>query len=91
MLTDGGGIDELAEHLQRTSPLRAGEARRVVEEVLAWFDEDLESFVRRRHRELRRAGCANPAAFARIREELATRRVAAPRLSERQIRRVIYG
>lgn len=81
----------LLAHLQRTTAIGPGEARRVVEDVLAWCAEDTEAFVRRRHRELRAEGLANPATFAGIARELPTRRVAAPELSERQIRRIIYG
>ncbi len=60
-------------------------------DVLAWCAEDTEAFVRRRHREARAQGAGNPEAFERIAQELTTRRVAAPRLSLRQIRRIIYG
>jgi len=84
-------LQGLLEHLQRSSAIGPGEARRVVEDVLAWCAEDTEAFVRRRHRELRDQGAANPEAFADIARELTTRRVAAPVLSHRQIRRLIYG
>ncbi len=84
-------LEGLLEHLQRTTAIGPGEARRVAEDVLAWFSEDAEAFVRRRHRELRGQGAVNPEAFEQIALELSTRRVAAPRLSLRQIRRVIYG
>lgn len=91
VLVDDPQLDALLDHLQRSTPLRRDEARRVVEDVLAAYGEDVEGFVRRRHRELRRAGLHNPEAFARIQRELQGRRVAAPKLTERQVRRVIYG
>lgn len=91
MQTGQQDLDGLLEHLQRTTAIGPGEARRVVEDVLAWCAEDTEAFVRRRHRELRAQGTANLKAFEQIAEELTTRRVAAPALSLRQIRRVIYG
>jgi hypothetical protein len=84
-------LDDLVAHLHLTADLDLGTARRVVEEVLAWHGEDLETFVRRRHRELQRDGVANPEAFERLAGELRRRRVRAPELSVRQIRRVIYG
>ena len=84
-------LEGLLDHLERSADLDRGSARRIVEEVLAWCDEDLEALVRRRHRELRAQGLANPEAFERIELELPGRRVAAPRLTQRQIRRVIYG
>lgn len=91
MQTGQQDLEGLLEHLERTTSVGPGEARRIVEDVLAWFSEGTEAFVRRRHRELRAAGLANPEAFERIAGELTTRRVTAPALSVRQIRRTIYG
>ena len=85
-----GELEPLLEHLERSGIARE-EAARLVDEVLAFFSESAEEFIRRRHRELQREGVANAASFAQIGRELAARRVAGPRLSERQIRRVIYG
>jgi hypothetical protein len=89
-LAGTGDLEALIDHLTR-SGLRRGEATRVVAEVLEHFSETTEEFVRRRHRELQRRGLANSESFAAIAEELAARRVAAPALSERQIRRIVYG
>ena len=82
---------ELVDHLTRTSPLSRGEAARVVAEVVGYFSEPAEGFVRRRHRELKARGLNNDQAFARIAAELPLRRVAPPPYSLRQIRRIIYG
>jgi hypothetical protein len=59
--------------------------------VLGYFSESAEEFVRRRHRELKAEGLTNDQAFVRIAAELPARRVAAPRFSLRQLRRVVYG
>jgi uncharacterized protein YoaH (UPF0181 family) len=83
--------DELVTHLARTSPLSPGEAARVVAEVLGYFSESAEEFVRRRHRELKAEGITNDVAFAAIAAELPARRVAPRLLSLRQLRRVVYG
>ena len=85
------GLGPLLDHLQRTTPLQRPQAARVVADVLAFLSETTEQFVRRRHSELHARGVPNAAAFARIAEELEARRVAPPALSERQIRRLIYG
>ncbi|MGP4114466.1 hypothetical protein ACTWP5_26595 [Streptomyces sp. 4N509B] len=85
------GHDDLVDHLVRSTPLRRGEAARVVMDVLAYFDETVDEFVRRRHRELRSRGLGNEAIFERIAEELSRRAVAPPRLSQRQLRRIVYG
>lgn len=87
----GQGHDELVTHLARTSPLSPGEAARVVAEVLGYFSESAEEFVRRRHRELKAEGLTNDTVFVRIAAELSARRVAAPQFSLRQLRRVVYG
>ena len=67
------------------------EAQRVIEDVLAFYAEPVEEYVRRRHAELKTYGAKNAEIFARIAAELADRVVAAPPLSERQLRRIIYG
>ncbi|MCO6003754.1 hypothetical protein NE236_02070 [Actinoallomurus purpureus] len=83
--------DELVAHLSRTSPLSPGEAARVVADVLAYFAEPAEDFVRRRHAELKARGLTNDRIFERIAAELSSRRVAPPELSLRQLRRIVYG
>ena len=84
-------LDDLLDHLIRSTSLGRGEAGRVIAEVIAFFDEPVERFVRRRHSELQANGLANPAIVERIRTELRLWRVAAPELSERQVRRIVYG
>lgn len=83
--------DDLVAHLVRTTPLSDSEARRVVAEVLGYFDEPVELFVRRRHRELRERGLRNEQIYPVIGSELGGRRVVPPPLSSRQLRRIIYG
>src|SRR5947209_506573 len=46
------GLDDLLEHLERTTGLTRVEVRRVVEEVLTYFSESTEQVVARRHAEL---------------------------------------
>ncbi|MEU9833460.1 hypothetical protein AB0D67_18230 [Streptosporangium sp. NPDC048047] len=83
--------EELITHLVRTSSLGPGEAARVVADVLAYFSEPVEEFVRRRHAELKAKGMVNDQIFPRIAAELPARRVAAPQLTLRQLRRIVYG
>jgi hypothetical protein len=86
-----GPYDDLVAHLVRSTPLNEGESRRVVAEVVAYFDEPVQDFVRRRHAELRQRGWHNDRIFAGLAAELRTRRVAPPELSARQLRRIVYG
>ncbi|GAA4822494.1 hypothetical protein GCM10023220_64780 [Streptomyces ziwulingensis] len=83
--------DELVDHLTRSTPLSRGEALRVVQDVLAYFDETAEEYVRRRHRELQSQGLVNATIFERIEAELKYRAVAPPELTLRQLRRMVYG
>jgi hypothetical protein len=66
-------------------------AARVIADVLAYFDETAEDFVLRRHHELRLRQLKNAEIWPAISAELATRRFAAPAVSERQLRRIVYG
>jgi hypothetical protein len=87
---DRAGFEELRTHLVSTTSLRPGEADRVIAEVLAYFDEDVQAFVRRRHTELQTRGIRNDEAFARISSELGHRLFSPPALSLRQLRRIVY-
>ncbi|MER6034962.1 MULTISPECIES: hypothetical protein [unclassified Streptomyces] len=83
--------EELVDHLTRSTPLSRGEALRVVQDVLAFFDETTQDYVRRRHRELQAQGLTNTAIFDRIEADLKYRAVAPPELTLRQLRRMVYG
>lgn len=82
---------ELVRHLVRSTGLTEPEAARVVEDVVSFYAEPVEQYVRRRHAELKTYGGRNPEIFARLARELADRVVAAPPLTERQLRRLVYG
>lgn len=81
----------LVDRIVASTGLTRPEAARVVEDVLAFHAEPVEDYVRRRHAHLKTHGAKNAEIFARIAEELADRVVAAPGLSERQLRRIVYG
>ncbi|MEV5608505.1 hypothetical protein [Streptomyces sp. NPDC052225] len=83
--------EELVDHLTRSTALNRGEALRVIQDVLAYFDESAEDYVRRRHRELQGQGLVNAKIFEQITTELRYRAVAPPELSLRQLRRIVYG
>ncbi|MEU5535262.1 hypothetical protein [Streptomyces sp. NPDC020362] len=83
--------EELVDHLMRSTPLNRGEALRVVQDVLAFFDETTQDYVRRRHRELQTQGLQNTEIFERIEADLKYRAVAPPELTLRQLRRMVYG
>ena len=81
----------LLEHVVTSTGLTPAEAARLVQDVAAYLAEPVEVVVRRRHRELKTYGAKNDEIFVRIAAELGDLVVAAPRLSERQLRRIVYG
>ncbi len=84
-------FDDLIIHVARSSALGAGEAERLVAEVVGYFSEPAETFVRRRHGELKARGLTNDRAFQQIAAELRQRLVSPPEYSQRQLRRIIYS
>ena len=88
---DGVVDAELISLVSASTGLSPGEAARVVADIVGWYRESVEQYVRRRHAYLRTHGERNREIFALIAAELGDRLVAAPVLSERQLRRIVYG
>jgi hypothetical protein len=82
---------EIVAYVAQTCPLTEAEAARVVADVLGYFSEAPEEFVRRRHRELKARGLSNDQTFGQIAAEIPERRYAPPDFSVRQLRRMVYG
>ena len=59
--------------------------------VLSYYSESVQAFVARRHGELQRDGHRNREIYTQLLQELQHRRFRAPALTERQLRRWIYG
>lgn len=85
------GDQNLVDRVVASTGLTEAEASRVIEDVVAFHAEPVESYVRSRHAELKTYGARNDEIFARIAQELEARVFAAPPLSERQLRRLVYG
>jgi tRNA(His) 5'-end guanylyltransferase len=83
--------EDLARYLAASTGLPQPTAARVVADVITYFSETIEEFVRRRHVELQRRQHTNHEIWPVITAELGQRRFAAPGLSERQLRRIVYG
>jgi len=82
---------DLIRRIAGSTGLPESVAARVIEDVLAVHSETVDSYVRRRHAELQIHGTRNTQAFELIAAELKDRPFAAPDLSVRQLRRMIYG
>jgi hypothetical protein len=84
-------LDLLVARVGASAGLAPEVAQRVVEDVIAFHAETPEAYVLRRHRELTDQGWRNADIFHRLAGEVAGRPFAGPQISERQIRRMIYG
>jgi hypothetical protein len=82
---------DLARYLAASTGLPLPTAARIIADVNAYYDETFEDFVRRRHAELKRRNRKNDEIWPEIAAELHGRRFMPPDLSERQLRRLIYG
>ena len=78
-------------HLLSIVDIAEPELDKVVADLLDHWSETLSQFVVRRHKELQRSNISNRLAYARIRDEVRSRRYLADPLSERQVRRMLYG
>ena len=82
---------DLARYLAASTGLPQSTATRVIVDVTTYFSETIEAFVRRRHAELQRGQRKNDEIWPVIAAELSQRRFAASGLSQRQLRRLVYG
>lgn len=83
--------EDLVRHIAASTGLPEATALRIVADIAAYFGETAEEFVRRRHDELQRKQLKNGEIWPRIAGELAGRRFRSPEMSQRQLRRVVYG
>lgn len=83
--------EALRDHLQGITGLGRPLLEKILEEILAWHTKDLATWVRDRHRELQRQGLRNTEIYPKLCEEAGRTLVRPGDLSERQIRRLIYG
>jgi len=82
---------DLARYLAASTGLPQPTAVRVIADVATYFNETIEEFVCRRHAELQRRQHKNDEIWPLIAAEIGQRRFAAPALSERQLRRIVYS
>jgi hypothetical protein len=82
---------ELTEHLVGLTATEAAVVERLLREILEYFDEDPETFVRRRHGQLKARGWRNDRIWPQIALEMDGRPFRSRALSQRQLRRIVYG
>ena len=82
---------DLVRHVAASTGLPEATAQRVVADVTAYYRETVDEFVKRRHAELKYKNRKNDEIWPLIAAEIGSRRFGAPELSERQLRRMVYG
>lgn len=83
--------EDLVRHVADTTGLPEPTATRLVADINAYFSETVEAYVRRRHAELKSMNWKNDEIWPVIAAGLGARRFGAPELTERQLRRMVYG
>ena len=82
---------DFKDHIMFSFNLSEQDFRRLMDEFLGYFGSTLEEYVRARQAELHKEGRKNQEIYSLIAREAAGMRFAAAPLSERQIRRIVYG
>lgn len=85
------GPQDLVRHVAKSTGLDEATASRVVADVMAYFAQTVEEYVIHRHADLKNRNRKNDDIWPLISAELETRRFKAVGLSERQLRRIVYG
>jgi hypothetical protein len=82
---------DLIEHLKAITGQDELLLAKITDEVRAWYGKDLATWIRARHDALQRQGLRNQEIFPRLQAEAKQTLVRPDELSERQIRRLVYG
>jgi len=85
------GPQDLIRHVARSTGLDEATASRVVADVIAYFGQSVEEYVIERHSDFKNRNRKNDDIWPLIADELKSRRFKAEELSERQLRRIVYG
>lgn len=64
---------------------------RLIDDLTGTFNDSVEMFVQKRHFSLQKEGKRNKEIYTILQDEVKSQRFIAPELSQRQIRRMIYG
>ena len=88
---DDSHPQDLVRHVARSTGLDEATASRVVADVMAYFGQTVEEYVIQRHENLKSRNRRNDDIWPLIMNELKTRRFKVDELSERKLRRMVYG
>jgi hypothetical protein len=82
---------DLVRHVARSTGLDEATALRVVADITAYFGQTVEEYVVSRHEYLKSRNHKNDEIWPLLAGELRHRRFKAPGLTQRQLRRIVYG
>ncbi len=82
---------DLVRHVAASTGLDEATATRVVADVVSYFGQTVEDYVRQRHTELKDLNKRNDDIWPRLAAEVSERRFLVDELTERQLRRIVYG
>jgi hypothetical protein len=82
---------DLIRHVAMSTGLDEATASRVVADVVAYFGQTVEEYVIERHEDLKSRNHRNDDIWPLITDELKHRRFRPSELSQRQLRRIVYG
>jgi hypothetical protein len=83
-------IDELKIKINQIMALENLDIDKLYQEMLTIFSETKDDFIQRRHGELKKLGFKNNDIFKILQDEVTSRLFKGEKLSERQIKRIIY-
>jgi len=83
-------IIELKERLFHIIPIENIDYNKLYEEILSFFSETEENYLIRRHKELQNDGYKNNEIYPMLSEEITQRLFKGNKLTDRQIKRIIY-
>ena len=83
--------EEFKDYITSNYSLTEDDFERLLEDFNYYYNLDIKSFIRTRHMLLKSDGYKNPEIYQMLSEEIKSRRFCGERISERQIRRIIYG
>ena len=79
------------EHILTSYDLSPKDFDRLMEEINGYYGMTLEEYIQHRHFQLHREGMKNPEIYSLLKEEIRDIRFSVHDISERRIRRIIYG
>lgn len=82
---------EQRQHLLENYDIRPEVLDRLIADLWTLTNRNPQEWVQYRHAKLQRSGLHNEEIWRQLQQELSEGRFAAPRFSQRQIRRMIYG